>query len=161
MLLLQDILNTLREPSCIESVLNRLITTCDDITDKQRSEVTIAYVKCRAEKIGIALPNSCKGWSWLWTKCDKAIHDNDPGLWITHEELYQGIEAVCFAYTFEKQQRLIQDEIGRMHATGRNITDGILDLLNEIITLRMEHAAYFRSIDEGIQNTTTNLLSVA
>ena len=48
-----------------------------------------------------------------------------------------------------------------MHETGRNITDGVLSLVNDIPTLRIEHAAYFSLIDRGIQNITAAVVSVA
>lgn len=155
------ILINLEDSSCTRKVLNKLVKTCDRITDQLRSEITISYVKCRADMIGVTLPSACRGWSWTWTKCDKAIHDENPSLWSTHEDFYHGIEAACFAHTFEKQQQKIQQEILRLHETGHNITEGVLGLVNEILDLRIEHAAYFKTIDKSIQNTTAVVISVA
>ena len=141
--------------------MDHLVKNCDFITDQVRSEVTIQYVKCRAEKIGVTLPGACRVWSWFWAKCDKALHDENPSLWNTHESFYHGIESACFAHTFEKQLENIQQAMVKMHQTGHNITDGILSLVNEILTLRMEHTAHFKTIDKNIQNTTAAVVAVA
>jgi hypothetical protein len=141
--------------------MNQMLKTCDHITDQVRSEVTIEYVKCRADKIGVTLPNACRGWTWFWTSCDKALIDENPSLWVTHDGFYHGIDSACFAHTFERQQQTIQREIVKMHEKGVNITDGILSLFDEIFTLRIEHAAYFSSIEFGIQNITSVVISVA
>ena len=50
--------------------------------------ITIKYVKCRANAIGVDLPSACRGWTWFWTTCDKALHDEAVGLWNTHENFY-------------------------------------------------------------------------
>ena len=127
-----------------------------------KSEITIEYVKCRAGTMGVRLPIACS-WSVssFWKNCDKAIHDENPSLWTTYDNFHNGIGTMCFANTFQKQQEMIRQEMIRLHETGRNITDGVLGIVNEIMTLRKNHAAYFESIDKSIRNTTAVVVSVA
>ena len=137
-----------------------MLKNCDNIPDKLRSEISIEYVKCRVEKMGGTLPNACYR-TWTWTRCDKAIHAEDPSSWTTYDNFYYGIGAVCFAHTFDKKQEQIQQEIIRMHETGRDITDGIHNLMNDLMDIRKEHADYFQSIDANIRNTSDIVVSVA
>jgi ACT domain-containing protein len=152
---------TMGGSSCTRKVLDKLVKTCDLLTDQTKSEITIEYIKCRVGTIDITLPNDCRSRGWFWKTCDKKlILDKNPNLWTTYESFYRNIETVCFAHTYQKHQERRQQYLRKLHQIAWDNSNGIRDLMRDFITTREEHAAYFKSIDNGIHDANTAVMKM-
>jgi hypothetical protein len=123
--------------------------------------------------MGGTLPCECdnasrQSGSWSWSiisqcsgmSCGSILSETKHSLWLPYNHFYQGITAICFAYTFEKQQEQLDKKMEMMQENGENIMDKILTLADEIFTLRLEEKELFETIDISIQNTTATVVSV-
>jgi len=152
-----------KESTCEAMVANEILTNCDEITKKMKIDLTNKYVRCRAESEGAELHYECKGWtSYLGMPCEKApVIEKNTDWWITHEIFYHDIEKMCFAHMFESWKQRSLQEYARLRKMDHKITDGFFTLVDEINDIRVKHAGYFESIEDGIRNSVAIMSSMA
>src|SRR4051794_21471358 len=155
---LLDILNGLKkESSCSREAALKIQESCDDITEEIKSAIADEYIRCRAGKLNVKLPEACTRWLF-WITCDSAIvAEKNSIMWTTRELFYHDIDKICFAHMFDRWKEHSQREYAMLHKMDRQINEGIFRLLDDLNDMRSRHDAYFQSIDDNIRESISTM----